>query len=799
MATGFSRTRAAIAAFFALSLSAETYQRPPQNVLDVLRAPQAPVPSLSPTRTHVLLQDYVRNPTIADLSRPMLRLAGYRIDPASNGPHLTFYAKGLTIKSLRDGSEKKAALPPNARIFAAEFSPDGNEIAAANETDKGTELWLIETATGRTRKAPNVSLNAAVADPISWVGDTRSLLVATVPANRGAAPIAPKSPPGPKIQESLGKAGATWTFQDMLSSPFDETLFEYYGTSQLALYDTGKGTLRNVGQPAIYLGARSSPSGKFLLTTKVHKPFSYLLPAMMFPRVLEVLDLQGANVHTIASLPAAEKVPIEGVPSGPRSPFWKPTEPNTVLWTEALDGGDTRAKAEFRDRILQLKIPTRMAPVEFARFEQRAVGAPVFLEDGRAIASDFERGKRTLRTFLISENGKKQLFSRNINDRYRDPGLPLMRTLPNGARVAEQQGDHLFFKSLGASPQGDHPRVDKYSLETAKVDSIFRSPDGKYQDVLGLLKPDGSQLLVRAESSTEPPNLFIRDGSGGMTASTSFPNPTPQLTGITKQRVTYQRPDGVSLSFTLYLPPGYKPGTRLPTLIWAYPLEYNDADTAGQISGSTDRFTVFPGMSHLYFLLAGYAILDNATMPVVGDPDTVNDTYIEQVVASAKAAIDKAVEMGVTDRDRVGAGGHSYGAFMTANLLAHSDLFRAGIARSGAYNRTLTPFGFQSERRTLWQASDIYLKMSPFMYADKIKEPLLLIHGEADNNTGTFPIQSDRMYQAIRGNGGTVRLVVLPYESHGYAAQESIEHMLYEMIGWFDKYVKNAQKLTSQR
>jgi len=274
---------------------------------------------------------------------------------------------------------------------------------------------------------------------------------------------------------------------------------------------------------------------------------------------------------------------------------------------------------------------------------------------------------------------------------------------------------------------------------------------------------------------------------------TNFSDPASQLRGIKKQLVKYKRADGVDLSFTLYTPPNYKEGTRLPTLVWAYPLEFTDASVAGQVSGSTNRFTSIGGISHLFFLLNGYAVLDNATMPVVGDPETVNDTFIKQINDSAKAAIDKAVKMGVTDPERVGVGGHSYGAFMTANLLAHSDLFRAGIARSGAYNRTLTPFGFQGERRNFWEATELYTKISPFFYANKINEPILLIHGEADNNTGTFPIQSERLFAALQGTGGTARLVMLPHESHGYAGRESVEHTLYEMISWFDKYVKNAK------
>jgi dipeptidyl aminopeptidase/acylaminoacyl peptidase len=392
----------------------------------------------------------------------------------------------------------------------------------------------------------------------------------------------------------------------------------------------------------------------------------------------------------------------------------------------------------------------------------------------------------------------KTLTERNMQDRYKDPGQFLTETLPNGSRVLAESGGYFFLEGNGASPQGDRPFLDRFDPVTGKKERLFQCDADHYETVVALLNDDASRFLTRRESPTEPPNYYIREANGKMTAFTTFPNPTPQIAGITKQLVTYKRADGVPLSFTLYLPPNYKAGTRLPTVVWAYPLEYNDADTAGQISGSTKRFTTFSATSHLFFLLEGYAILDGATIPIIGTPDEANNTYVEQLTTSAKAAIDKAAEMGVTDPERVGVGGHSYGAFMTANLLAHTDLFRAGIARSGAYNRTLTPFGFQSERRTFWEAQDVYLRMSPFMIANKIKEPILLIHGEADNNTGTFPIQSERMYAAIRGNGGTVRYVTLPHESHGYAAKESTEHVLYEMLTWFDKHVKNAPpKLTS--
>src|ERR1041385_2840964 len=353
-------------------------------------------------------------------------------------------------------------------------------------------------------------------------------------------------------------------------------------------------------------------------------------------------------------------------------------------------------------------------------------------------------------------------------------------------------GDSIYLIGNGSSPNGDRPFLDRFNLQTLKSERIFRSEADSYETPIALLSEDGAQFITRRESPTEAPNYFVRGGAAPSRALTQFPDPTPQLRGIKKQLVTYKRADGVQCSFTLYLPPDYKEGTRLPTVVWAYPLEFTDAGTAGQITGSTQRATSIVGPSHLFFLLEGYAVLDNATMPVVGTPETVNNTYVEQIVMSAKAAIDKATEMGVTDPDRVGVGGHSYGAFMTANLLAHSDLFRAGIARSGAYNRTLTPFGFQNEQRTFWQAPQVYAAMSPFNVAPQVKDPLLLIHGAADNNSGTFPMQSERFYNALKAHGATTRFVLLPHEAHGYRERESLLHMLWEMETWLDRYVKSA-------
>jgi dipeptidyl aminopeptidase/acylaminoacyl peptidase len=408
---------------------------------------------------------------------------------------------------------------------------------------------------------------------------------------------------------------------------------------------------------------------------------------------------------------------------------------------------------------------------------------------------DYNREKQRRRMFWTNYKNPaeiKLMSDLNVNDRYNDIGQPVTKRLANGYSAVVMDGEAIYLSGNGASPEGDRPFLRRMTISDLQTVEMFRSGPDEYETFVSLISDKGFSFITRKESLTSPPNLFRRAGRAAPIPITEFSDPTPQIRGIKKQLVRYKRDDGVDLSFTLYLPADHKPGQKLPTVLWAYPQEFTDASTAGQVSGSTNRFTTLGGYSHLFFVMHGYAVLDNATMPIVGDPDTVNDTFINQVVASAKAAIDKGVEMGVVDANRVAVGGHSYGAFMTANLLAHSDLFQAGIARSGAYNRTLTPFGFQSERRSFWEAPEMYARVSPFFYANRINEPVLLIHGEADNNTGTFPIQSERLYSAIQGTGGTARLVMLPLESHGYIGRESIEHTLYEMVEWLERFVKNA-------
>jgi dipeptidyl aminopeptidase/acylaminoacyl peptidase len=477
---------------------------------------------------------------------------------------------------------------------------------------------------------------------------------------------------------------------------------------------------------------------------------------------------------------------------------------STLLWVEALDGGDPTRKVPFRDKLIKRKIEEKGVPAEVLTLQHRYAGFGWFGNRDEVLLTEYDRDKRWRTSYFINlqdpSGTKRTLFDLSVNDAYNDPGQPVYATKPNGENTILQDGDWIFLNGRGASEEGDRPLLQKMNLKTLKKEKVFQSKEKALQRFSAFAPGSLSKIIVRHESQTEPPNFSLADlNSNSWNALTNFTDPAPQLTGMKKELIKYQRADGVQLSGTLYLPANYKPGTKLPCLVWAYPQEYSDPATGGQVRGSPHTFTFFRGTSQLFFVTQGYAVLNDATMPVIGDPETMNNTFVEQIVAAAKAAIDKLDTLGVIDKDRVFVGGHSYGAFMTANLLAHSDLFAAGIARSGAYNRSLTPFGFQSERRSFWEATDTYMRVSPFTHAHRINEPILLIHGEADNNQGTFPIQSERLFQAIKGNGGIARLVMLPYESHGYSARESVLHVLAESFEWAERFVKSRKAQTGSR
>jgi dipeptidyl aminopeptidase/acylaminoacyl peptidase len=793
------------------------YVLPPQNIVEVFDAELLPQTFLSPNRQVVVMTKARAYPTIAELSQPMLRLAGSRVNPKTNGPHRASGLAGtgiyaMTLKKIEGGpgnNETDVTMPPQARVSNVKFSPDGSRIAFLQTKDSTIELWVADAATGSSKAIVSGidRINATTGDPCDWLKDNVTMICQLVQPGRGLPPPQPSVPSGPNVHENYGKAAQAPTYQDLLKTAHDDALFEYYFTSQLASINTSTGAKTTIGRPAIFNDVTPSPDGQHVLVAKIRKPFSHLIPMNGFANDVEVWARGGASEKTIVELPSREGVSLTGVEPGPRGFQWRADQPATILWVEALDGGDLKNKVPFRDKVMSFAAPFSSPAVEVAKTEWR-YGSIGYTDTGIALLTENDRASRRTRTWIIEPGAApRKVWDRKQDAAYDNPGGPVARRADTGGRgggrggfgggAIIQNGDFIYLSGEGASPEGDRPFLDRLNVKTLKTERLFRSSSESLESFIAPMNDQMTKILTRYETQKDAPNYYVRDvgpniGNDSKRAVTTFKDPQPRVRDILRQYVTYKRADGVTLSGTLYLPPGYRQGTKVPLVMWAYPREFGDADSASQVTGSPNQFTMLRGASHMFLLLSGYAIFDNPTMPIIGPGETANDSYVEQLVSSAQAAVDKVVSMGVTDRDRIGVGGHSYGGFMTANLLAHSRLFRAGFAESGAYNRSLTPFGFQSERRTFWEVPDLYAKMSPFWYANQIKDPILLMHGEADDNTGTYPINSERLFAALKGFGATTRLVMLPNEAHGYAARETLLHVLAERLNWFDKYVKNA-------
>ena len=816
---GFSqRLPALVAAIVTLATVARTgagetegvarWKTPPKEVMDVLHAPQLPVVWTSPSGAHLLLADPVIYPPLAELAAPMHKLAGMRVDPTIGSYHGQHGATSPRLVTVDGGAETRLPLPAGVEVDDVDWTADGQRFALTVRHADHVGLW-VGSVKGDLKKIPGVAINQLLGGGVAWLPNQRLLLARCVP-ERGQPPAPPAIPAGPEILQGTGaKARSTYEARNLLETAHDDALFSHFATCKLVVVDPASGSLKPLGQPGVISNADFSPDGRFVFVERLVGPWSHAVPWWRFATELEVWDPEGRRVATVASLPLADQVPTHGVRTGPRGVSWRATAPHSLFWVEALDGGNPVAEAPHRDRLMRLDAPFTGEPREVFRAQHRIVswrggwGA----EGGTLMLTQHQRMRRWLYTWLLDvDKGTSRLwYDLNEDDRYASPGSPLHRVLPNGSGVLRQKGSAVYFAGSGATNEGDRPFLDLRHMETGEVQRLFRCAPDRYETFVAFVG-DESRFVMRSESARDVPNYHLAalgpakeaaKGEAGRALSrqpiTRFKDPSPQLRQIEKRLVRYARADGVPLSFQLHLPPGYREGTRLPTVLYAYPLEYSDPSTAGQVSGSTRRFSRIFGASHLFFLLQGYAVLDNTTMPMIGDPEKTYDTFVPQLVADAEAAVAKAVEIGVADPKRIGVIGHSHGALMVANLLAHTDLFRAGIARSGSHNKTMQPFGFQAERRTLFEAREAYIQLSPTFFANKVNEPVLVIHGKADSNPGTLTIQSEVFFEAVRGSGGTTRLVLLPFEDHGYRAKETVEHVLWEQLRWFDKYLKQAE------
>lgn len=788
-----------IAALVLVGADGPRYMEPGRELVDIVDVQWAPRTSISPDRTGWLLLEPRSYPSIEELAGDELRLAGVRFSPRTLAPTRSGRYSGISLMRYPSlETVEITGMPDDPLILRVSWSPDGSMAAFTHETSRGVELWVVDAERAAADRITGPVQNLTAGEYPRWLPDGSGLLCCTFPDGTGPPPEEDPVPAGPVIQETTGEQAPARTYQDLLDSPHMEDLFQYYLTSQLTLVRLD-GSMEPVGEPGMIWYFSSSPDGRFVLVSRLQRPFSYTVTAGRFPEKIEVWDMEGNQVFEAADLPVRDDIPIAygSTFMGPRSIQWRSDAGAELFWVEALDGGDAGAEAGLRDRLFTLEAPFDSPPSALMDLESR-FGGIQWGNDSLALVSEWWWPTRNRKVWRVrpgdAEAEPVLLMDRSWEDRYGDPGTPLTEQNIRGKQVllTSTDGSSIYLRGDGASPEGDRPFLDRLDLETLETERLFRSSPPSYEVPRSFVDDRCRMLLFTRESPADYPNYFVRNISDGDEFQVTFrPNPLTMFSGMTKELISYTREDGVELSATLYLPPGHGlDDGPLPMVMWAYPQEYRSASAAGQVSGSPYTFDYIGWWSPVIWLTRGYAVLDDPAMPIIGEGDArANDTFVEQLVMSARAAVDEVVGLGVADRDRIAVGGHSYGAFMTANLLAHSDLFAAGLARTGAYNRTLTPFGFQSEDRTLWEAKDVYVRMSPFMNAELVNEPILLIHGEADNNPGTFPMQSERFFAALKGLGGTARLVMLPLESHSYRARESILHVLWETQEWLDRYV----------
>lgn len=791
------------------------YQLPAPELQALVDAPRGPEFRLGPLNKTGLLMSIPALPSIAEVAQPELKLAGLRVHPRLRAASRSSFSDGLSLLDIATGKTRKVAgLPAKVRIADMAWSADEKWLAFSCWTQSGVQLWLLDVKAAAARRLIDEKLNAVTGSGFSWInGEGKAgdqLLVRLLPRWQTAPPRESAIPKGPNLQETRGgKLAQTRTYPDLLRTPHDADMLDWQLRTQLAVVSLD-GQVRRFGPVMTISKVQSSPDGKWVLTTQIKRPYSYQLPLERFGQLIEVWNINGKKLKTIADIPLRERLPGAGdaVQSGPRNFAWRNDQPATLYWLEAQGGGDPDANVKVHDILVQQGMPLSGAPQKIMDLAWR-FSHVLWGNDHLALVTETWGKTRETRTWRIQPGAPhtkpELIFSRKTEDQYAHPGNPLMELNHYGRSVLRLSADDesMFLVGTGASPEGDRPFLDRYHFGHEKTTRLWRSRAPYYEEVLGVLDAEGTQLITSRESPDERPNLYVRhlNSNTPPKALTAYPHPTPQLKGIQKKQIHYEREDGVNLSATLYLPPGYDPrrdGPR-PMLMWAYPREFKSAEAAGQVSGSPYKFNRINVQGPQVMLARGYTVLDGFAMPVIGEGrKEPNDSFVEQIKMNAEAAVEEVVRLGVADKHRIAIGGHSYGAFMAANLLAHTSLFRAGIARSGAYNRSLTPFGFQSEDRHYWKAIDTYQEMSPFNYADEIDVPLLLIHGEDDNNPGTFPLQSERMYQALQGLGTPSRLVMLPHESHVYRARESLLHMLWEQDQWLNRYVKLVKPVNTK-
>ncbi len=800
-----TRTVLSILFFFSIIKAQEnySYQKPPKEILELVDVRLPPRVLIDENRSYIVYLYRDSYKSISELSDPEIKLAGLRLNPNSNSRSRTNYYNNIMISKINQigkGAKQVKGLPELPKLANIRWSPDQKKVAMTNTTKDGLELWYVDLESLRAEKLTGPKLNASLGDVITWHQDSKNII----------AKFKLKNPPeildnenmvptGPIISSNDGKKAQNRTYQDLLKNEVDEKNFETLASSVLYKISL-KGRKKLLAKENLYYEIDFSPDGKFILISIIQKPFSYLVPYYRFPTKYVIYSSKGKELTVLHEVPLIEDLPkgFMAVRTGPRNFSWRSDMPSSLIFVEALDDGNPEMDIKYRDEVFEVTYPFKQNKSSLLKTINRFYSID-WCNDTLAVGYDYWWNTRNTKAYMFNPSNKNKepeiIIDRNYQDRYNDPGSFVKTRNSYGKSLLAINEQNLYLMGDGLRDDGQFPFIDQMNLKSLKKVRLYESTyKDKMEDLIDF-DVDAKMILTRIESATEYPNYFFRDlKANDIKRITSFDNPFSSIMEVSKEVIEYKRSDGIDLSATLYLPKGYdiNKKQRLPMIMWAYPREFKDSNSASQVTQNKNEFTFPFWGSPIYWLTRGYIVLDDVSFPIIGEGDyQPNDNFRKQLVDNATAAINKVHDLGYIDKEKVAIGGHSYGAFMVANLLSHSNLFAAGIARSGAYNRTLTPFGFQSEERNYWEAPDIYNSMSPFMHAEKVKTPLLLIHGEEDNNSGTYPLQSERYFNALKGLGATTRLVMLPKESHSYRAKESIMHMLWEQDRWLEKHVKN--------
>jgi dipeptidyl aminopeptidase/acylaminoacyl peptidase len=785
---------------------APTYRTPPQVVADILGAPRVPrgTPSVSPDGARMLLPDQPTLIPIATLAEPVEKLAGLELLPGlrAGRPQLKSATSGYTIVAIAGGAKVRAQLPAGARVGSSVWSNSGTRLATVVYAAGGAELWIVEAATGAARRCEGVHLNTVIPNVPEWSNDDRFVWCALVPSGQPALAEPSRVPTGPQVRVGAGRPTPQRTARDVLRTADDQARLAWFATSQIARVPADGGAPQPVGSPTLVGGWTIAPDERHLVVERLVEPLPLGFPIYLFPRTVEMWDAEGRLAAKLGDVPLNDRSAVSSVAlPGPRDPIWALDGRSVFFFSWQDTPGadplkaikDTSLAQPGTDRLMRLDAPFTGEARVVVTSDHQFAGVWWTMHGRRLIFHEEYQPRRRVRTGWIdpyaAAPARVVRVDRSTEGVYDNPGRPLLKRMGHQAVAwTTADGAGLYLSGEGFREDGQRPFLDRMELASGKTTRLFESVPTHLEQVAVLLDGEGRRFITLRQSNREAPNYHVRRAGEKLGRRLSdYTDPAPALTASQRVQFKFTRPDKVELNAEAVLPADWSPGTALPTVFWVYPNDYRSAAAASQNRRAPNRFPSQSPLNPEVLVTQGYAVV-YADIAVVG----TNDQYVKEIGASAKAAIDECARRGFTDPARVGVGGHSYGAFSTANLLAHTDLFKAGTASDGAYNRTLTPFTFQAEERTLWEARDTYLQMSPFLHAERIDEPLLLLHNLDDTNVGTHPMQSQRMFEALNGLGKTVTLVEYPYEDHGPASRETVLDYWARVIEWFDRHVKKG-------